>query len=53
MFCLCNKNQTHVPTSAEKLELMENGLGEKRIAFAVRRPLPTIDNPKLYITHIV
>jgi hypothetical protein len=35
MLCLANKNQMHVPTTTEKLTLLENGLGEKRISFPV------------------
>ena len=28
-FCLANKHQSKVPTTAEKVSLIENGLGEK------------------------
>ena len=33
VFCLADKNQTEVPTMSEKLQLLENGLGEKQISF--------------------
>ena len=35
MVCLADKNQSEAPTCSENLELMENSLGEKRIALPV------------------
>ena len=33
MFCLANKHQTIAPSTAEKVTLHRNGLGEKRVSF--------------------
>ena len=35
MFCFAKKGATEAPSSSEKLVLLENGLGEKRVSFLV------------------
>ena len=35
MYCLANKDQTTTSSPEEKLKLLRNGLGEKRVAFPV------------------
>ncbi|XP_028415158.1 uncharacterized protein LOC114538207 isoform X2 [Dendronephthya gigantea] len=35
MFCFAERGATEAPSCSEKLELLENGLGEKRVSFPV------------------
>ena len=35
MFCFAEKGATEVPSCSEKLVLLENGLGDKRVSFPV------------------